>query len=84
MSLAVAIQMDPMETVDIDVDSSFVLALEAQKRGHALFHYLPRHLFFREQRVYATARALEVRRERGNHFTLGRRRPSTWPPSTSC
>jgi len=71
MSLAVAIQMDPMETVDIDVDSSFVLALEAQKRGHALFHYLPRHLFFREQRVYATARALEVRRERGNHFTLG-------------
>ena len=71
MSLAVAIQMDPIETVDIDVDSSFVLALEAQKRGHALFHYLPRHLFFREQRVYATARALEVRRERGNHFTLG-------------
>src|ERR1700741_2549510 len=71
MSLAVAIQMDPMETVDIDADSSFVLALEAQKRGHALFHYLPRHLFFREQRVYATARALEVRRERGNHFTLG-------------
>jgi glutathione synthase len=71
MSLAVAIQMDPMETVDIDVDSSFVLALEAQRRGHALFHYLPRHLFFREQRVYAIARALEVRRERGNHFTLG-------------
>jgi glutathione synthase len=71
MSLAVAIQMDPMETVDIDVDSSFVLALEAQRRGHALFHYLPRQLFFREQRVYATARPLEVRRERGNHFTLG-------------
>ncbi len=71
MSLAVAIQMDPMETVNIDADSSFVLALEAQKRGHALFHYLPRQLFFREQRVYATARPLEVRRERGNHFTLG-------------
>jgi glutathione synthase len=71
MSLAVAIQMDPIESVDIDVDSSFVLALEAQRRGHALFHYLPRHLFFREQRVYATARPLEVRRERGNHFTLG-------------
>ncbi len=71
MSLAVAIQMDPIETVNIDADSSFVLALEAQKRGHALFHYLPRQLFFREQRVYATARSLEVRRERGNHFTLG-------------
>jgi len=71
MSLAVAIQMDPIEAVNIDADSSFVLALEAQKRGHALFHYLPRQLFFREQRVYATARSLEVRRERGNHFTLG-------------
>jgi len=71
MSLAVAIQMDPIETVNIDSDSSFVLALEGQKRGHALFHYLPRQLFFREQRVYATARSLEVRRERGNHYTLG-------------
>ena len=71
MSLAVAIQMDPMETVNIDADSTFVLALEAQRRGHALFHYLPRQLFFREQRVYATARPLQVRRERGNHFSLG-------------
>lgn len=71
MSLAVAIQMDPMETVNIDADSTFVLALEAQRRGHALFHYLPRQLFFREQRVYATAQPLQVRRERGNHFSLG-------------
>ncbi|MGE0119267.1 MAG: glutathione synthase [Dongiaceae bacterium] len=71
MSLAVAIQMDPIESVNIDADSTFVLALEAQRRGHALFHYLPRQLFFREQRVYAIARPLQVRRERGNHFTLG-------------
>jgi glutathione synthase len=71
MSLAVAIQMDPIEGINIDSDSTFVLALEAQRRGHALFHYLPRQLFFREQRVYAVARALEVRREYGNHFTLG-------------
>ena len=75
MSLAVAIQMDPIETVNIDADSTFVLALEAQRRSHALFHYLPRNLFFREQRVYATARPLEVRRERGNHFTLGNSMP---------
>jgi glutathione synthase len=71
MSLAVAIQMDPIESINIDADSTFVLALEAQRRGHALFHYLPRQLFFREQRVYATARALQVRREHGNHFSLG-------------
>ena len=40
MSLAVAIQMDPIEGVDIDADSTFALALEAQKRGHGLFHYM--------------------------------------------
>src|SRR3546814_14628899 len=71
MSLAVAIQMDPIETVDIDGDSTFVLALEAQARGHALYHYLPRNLFFREGRVYARARPMSVRRERGNHAALG-------------
>ncbi|MFZ5791460.1 MAG: glutathione synthase [Pseudomonadota bacterium] len=71
MSLAVAIQMDPIEGVNIDTDSTFVLGLEAQRRGHALFHYLPRQLFFREGRVYARARPLQLRRQRGNHFTLG-------------
>ena len=72
MSLAVAIQMDPVESVDIDADSTFVLALEAQARQHALFHYLPKELVFRQNRLYARARPLEVRRERGNHFTLGK------------
>ena len=71
MSFAVAIQMDPIETVDIDADSTFVLALEAQKRGHALFHYLPQDLVFRNHRLYARARPLTVRRKRGDHFTLG-------------
>ena len=42
MGLVVAIQMDPIETINIDADSTFVLALEAQRRGHALYHYLPR------------------------------------------
>ena len=71
MSLAVAIQMDPIETIDIDADSTFVLALEAQRRNHALYHYLPREMFFREGRVYAHARPLEVRRRRGDHASLG-------------
>ena len=39
MALAVAIQMDPIDTINIDADSTFALALEAQARGHALFHY---------------------------------------------
>ncbi len=63
--------MDPIEDVDIDADSTFVLALEAQARGHGLYHYLPRDLSFLHGRVLARARALEVRREKGNHFTLG-------------
>jgi glutathione synthase len=71
MSLAVAIQMDPLESVDIDADSTFALALEAQGRGHGLYHYLPRHLSYRNGRVVARARPFEVRRERGNHASLG-------------
>lgn len=71
MSLAVAIQMDPIELIDIRGDSSFVLALEAQRRGHALFHYLPKALSLKDGRVYARMQPLEVRREAGNHFTLG-------------
>jgi glutathione synthase len=72
MSLAVAIQMDPIESVDIDADSTFVLALEAQARQHALFHYLPEALVFRQNHLYARARPLQVRREKGNHFSLGK------------
>ncbi len=71
MSLAVAIQMDPLETVAIDADSTFVLALEAQRRGHGLYHYEPRHLSYRQGRVSARARPFEVRREPGNHVTFG-------------
>jgi glutathione synthase len=71
MSLSVAIQMDPIETIDINGDSTFVLALEAQARGHRLWHYLPRDLSFRDGRVIARARPLTVRRHVGGHFTLG-------------
>jgi glutathione synthase len=71
MSLAVAIQMDPLETVDIDGDSSFALALEAQRRGHGLYHYLPRQLSYRQGRIVATARPFQVRREPGNHVAFG-------------
>jgi glutathione synthase len=71
MSLAVAIQMDPIEAIDIEGDSTFVLALEAQRRGHGLYHYLPQHLSLKDSRIYAQMQPLEVRREKGNHFTLG-------------
>ena len=71
MSLAVAIQMDPIERVDILADSTFALALEAQARGHALFHYLPPDLSWRHDRVVARARPMRVRRKAGDHVDLG-------------
>lgn len=71
MGLAVAIQMDPIESVNIDTDSTFAVALEAQARGHALYHYLPRALALRDGRLTARARPLEVKRERGRHYRLG-------------
>jgi glutathione synthase len=71
MSLSVAIQMDPIEGINIDADSTFAVALEAQARGHALWHYLPSALTFAHGIVRARARRLTVRRERGNHYTLG-------------
>jgi glutathione synthase len=77
----VAVQMDPIETVNIDADSTFVLMLEAQARGHRLWHYEVRQMWLREgrpletgrreDRLLARARAIQVRRERGNHFTAG-------------
>jgi glutathione synthase len=71
MSLAVAIQMDPIEGINIDSDSTFVLALEAQARGHALWHYLPQDLSLKGQRVIARARPLAVQRIKGDHHRLG-------------
>src|ERR1041385_1392170 len=69
--LTVAIQMDPIDKIDIAGDSTFAMALEAQSRGHALIYYGPRDLTFREGKVTARVRALSVRSVKGDHFTLG-------------
>jgi glutathione synthase len=71
MAFSVAIQMDPIERIDIGGDSTFALALEAQARGHSLLYYGPRDLTFRDGKVTARARPLQVRNTRGDHFTLG-------------
>jgi len=71
MSLTVAVQMDPMESIAIVGDSSFALMLAAQARGHKLFHYLADALSYENGHVRASARPLEVRRDEGNHFTAG-------------
>jgi glutathione synthase len=79
--LKVAVQMDPIEHINIDADSTFALMLEGQKRGHALWHYEVRHMALREgvkrqgerreERLMARARPITVQRQRGGHYTFG-------------
>jgi len=71
MSLRVAVQMDPMESINIDGDSSFALMLEAQARGHKLWHYHVRHLSMKAGEVTAWAHPVTVKRERGAHYEFG-------------
>ena len=71
MKLKVAIQMDHVSTIDIDGDSTFVLGLEAERRGYEVWHYTPKDLVFRDRKVIARAQPMKLRREKGNHFTLG-------------
>mgnify|MGYP006331329135 FL=1 len=71
MSLNVAIQMDPIGPINISADSTFRIAVEAQARGHRLFYYTPDRLAYREGRVLARGWPLTLRREVGNHYSLG-------------
>jgi glutathione synthase len=79
--MRVAVQMDPIETINIDGDSTFALMLTAQQRGHELWHYEVRHMSLREgvlkqgaprdQRLFARARPVTVQRVRGDHYRFG-------------
>ena len=69
--MKIAFQMDPIQSVDINADSSFRLAEEAQARGHELFYYSPDQLAYEEGRVTAKGHHFTVRREQGNHADLG-------------
>ncbi|MDO6584898.1 glutathione synthase [Salipiger sp. 1_MG-2023] len=69
--MKIAFQMDPIGPIDIDADSTFRLAEEAQARGHALFYYTPDHLSFQDGRIMARGQSLSVQRVKGAHATLG-------------
>ena len=84
--LRVAVQMDPIENINIDADSTFALILEGQARGHTLYHYDYRHMSLREgvkrpgvgdrgerreDRLFARARPVTVQRVQGAHYTFG-------------
>src|SRR3954469_24994559 len=71
MKVKGAIQMDHVSTIDIDGDSTFVLGLEAERRGYDVWHYTPPELIFRDRKVLARAQPMKLKREKGAHFTLG-------------
>lgn len=71
MALKVAVQMDHIASIKIAGDSTFALLLEAQARGHALYHYTVDRMAMRDGVVFATVEPLTVRDVAGDHFTLG-------------
>jgi len=97
MSLKVAVQMDPLETIRIAGDTSFLMMLNAQARGHSLFVYTPEKMALEDGRLLARGRSVTVQDVEGDHAKFGpwksetfrkwmwcscvRTRPSTWPTS---
>jgi glutathione synthase len=71
MSLRVAVQMDPIQGIDIAGDSTFAIMLGAQRRGHSLCYYKPEDLTWGEGRLWTMAWPVTVRPVAGDHFTLG-------------
>ncbi|MBN9673068.1 glutathione synthase [Roseibium aggregatum] len=74
MALKVAVQMDHISTINIAGDSAFALMLEAQARGHELYHYTPERLAMRGDDVYCALEPVEVHDEQGNHFSFGEKK----------
>lgn len=71
MSLNVAVQMDPLESINIDGDSSFAIMLGAQARGHRIFHYAAEDLSWMDGRLWTMARPVNVQRVKGDHYSAG-------------
>src|SRR5437763_6116228 len=71
MNLRVAVQMDPLEGINIAGDSTFAIMLKAQELGHKLYHYLAEDLTWQEGRLYAGAHEVSIQPGQGNHFRRG-------------
>jgi glutathione synthase len=71
MGLNVAVQMDPLESINIAGDSTFALMLSAQARGHRLFHYTAEDLNYADGHVWTAAHPVTVQRIEGDHFRFG-------------
>lgn len=74
MPLKIACQMDPIDSIDVEGDSTLAILLAAQDRGHEIFYYTPQGLSLRDDRLLARGATLSVRDEPGNHFDLSNQR----------
>jgi glutathione synthase len=74
MPLKIACQMDPIDSIDVEGDSTLAILLAAQDRGHEIFYYTPQDLSLRDDRLLARGATLTVRDEPGNHFNLSNQR----------
>ena len=71
MSLRVAVQMDPLESINISGDSTFAIMLKAQELGHKLYHYLAEDLTWQDGRLYGGAHEVTIRPVPGDHYQRG-------------
>ena len=71
LSLNVAVQMDPLHSIDITGDSTFALMLEAQERGHKLWYYEVGHMWLDGAMLKTRAQPVTVQNQMGAHYTLG-------------
>ena len=71
MPLRVAVQMDPLETINISGDSTFALMLKARELGHTLYYYAPEDLSYAEGRLWTMAYPVTVQRVTGDHYSFG-------------
>ena len=69
--MKIAVQMDHISTLHIEGDTTFALMLEAQARGHELFHYTTDRLGMRDGKVFAGLEPVSVQDVEGDHYTLG-------------
>lgn len=69
--MKIAVQMDPVENINIERDTTFVLMLEAQERGFDIFYYNPKNISLENERLTAQAQRLKLRRAKGEHYALG-------------
>lgn len=75
MNLSIALQMDPIASINIKRDSTYLLGLEAQKRGNRLYYYQPHELFLDNGKVTAQLTELTLYDRPDHYFDLGERRP---------